>query len=142
MTNLIVIIGVILGTISKYINNYITIMLFRFFAGIYSGMFSGILPLYLSECSSRNLRGRTGSMNHLGMVVGNLAVNIVGLPYLLGSSDLWPILVALTILPAFSHIFLVFLSESPKFVYINKNRKEQARESKSFLFHLSFEDYI
>lgn len=84
MVNIIVIISIILNTISKPINSFYTIMVSRFLAGIYSGLFSGILPLYLSECSSKNLRGLTGTMNQLSIVTGVLAANIIGLPSLLG----------------------------------------------------------
>lgn len=134
LVNVIVIISAVLNTISKPVNTFITVLISRLLAGIYSGFFTGILPLYLSECSSKNLRGLSGTLNQLAIVLGVVAVNVLGLPDLLGTRELWPVLVGLTLVPILFHAVLFFLSESPKYVYINKNDKERARLSK-LLFH-------
>lgn len=133
LINIIVIISAILNTISKFIDTFITIMLSRLLAGVYSGFFTGILPLYLSECSSRNLRGLSGTMNQLAIVIGVLVVNVMGLQYVLGTPELWPVLTGLTLLPVLAHIGLYFLSESPKYVMNNKHDKAEARASKNDL---------
>jgi MFS family permease len=125
----IVIISATLNIISKFIGTYITVMISRFLAGVYSGFFTGILPLYLNECSSKNLRGFSGTMNQLAIVLGVVVVNIIGLPDLLGTIDLWPVLVGLTLVPIIFHIVLFFLSESPKYVCINKHDREGAKQS-------------
>lgn len=107
-------------------------MISRFLAGVYSGFFSGILPLYLNECSSRNLRGLAGTMNQLAIVIGILIVNIMGLPDVLGTWELWPVLVGLTFLPILAHVGLFFLTDTPKYMLAKKNDKEKARESNRF----------
>lgn len=128
--NMIVIISSILNIISKFIKTYITIMISRFLAGIYCGLYTGILPLYLSECSSRNLRGLSGTFSQLGITFGNVVQNVMGLSVLLGTHDLWPVLMGTTLIPVLAHVWLYFLSESPKFIMINKNDKDKARSSK------------
>jgi MFS family permease len=107
---------------------YYTIFGSRFLAGVYSGLFSGILPLYLSECSCKNLRGITGAMNQFSIVIGILVANIIGLKQLLGTNELWPFLVALTFVPAIIHLCLLFTSESPKYLFINKDNRPKAEE--------------
>ncbi|RNA10267.1 solute carrier family facilitated glucose transporter member 1-like [Brachionus plicatilis] len=127
--NAIVLISTILNVISKYIQSYETIMVSRFLTGIYCGLFSGLLPLYLSECPPKNLRGSVGTLNQLSIVTGILVVNILGLPELLGKADRWPILVGLSLVPALVHILLVIFPESPKFLYMKKNDVSGAEKS-------------
>ena len=48
------------------------------------GINTGIVPLYLSEISPFNLRGGIGVFNQLGVTVGILLSQILGLPIVLG----------------------------------------------------------
>ena len=131
-----VVISATLNTISKSLMTYYTIFGSRFLAGVYSGLFSGILPLYLSECSCKNLRGLTGAMNQFSIVIGILIANIVGLPQLLGTQQLWPILVALTFTPAIIHLSMIFTAESPKYLFINKNDRPKAEKGIFFITYI------
>jgi SP family facilitated glucose transporter-like MFS transporter 1 len=102
-------------------------MVGRFFIGVFCGLFSGVLPMYLSECPPKNLKGLAGTLNQLGIVFGVLFVNVFGLPGFLGSKELWPVLCGIMLIIALSHIGLLFTVESPKYLFINKNNREQAR---------------
>lgn len=54
---------------------------------------------------------------------------IFGLESLLGSDALWPVLLALTILPAvLQSIMLPFCPESPRYLLIVLNEEEKARK--------------
>lgn len=54
---------------------------------------------------------------------------IFGLESLLGSDTLWPLLLALTIIPAvLQTIMLPFCPESPRYLLIVLNQEEEARE--------------
>lgn len=119
--NSIVLLSTILNVISKFVKSYETIMASRFFTGFYCGLFSGLLPLYLSECPPKNLRGSVGTLNQLSIVLGILISNILGLPDLLGTYERWPILVGLSLIPALGHLSLILFPESPKYLYLNKN---------------------
>lgn len=56
-------------------------------------------------------------------------VKIFGLEFLLGSDELWPLLLALTILPAvLQSIMLPFCPESPRYLLIVLNKEEEARK--------------
>lgn len=124
--NVLIIINAILKIVSKFAKSYEMIMAARFFVGLSLGLFSGILPMYLNECSPKNLRGLAGTMNQLFITIGVMVTNIFGLPEILGSDDLWPILVALCLIPCIAHIALLMSVESPKHLYINLNRVAEA----------------
>lgn len=108
---------------SKFIKSYETLMVARFLSGIFCGLFTGILPLYLNELSPQNLRGLVGTLNQFGIVLGILVTNIAGVPTLLGSDDLWPVLLGIMVLPVIAHLILILGAESPKYLYITCNNK-------------------
>ena len=117
-----------LNVISKYISSYQTIIASRFFTGIFCGLFTGILPIYLYELAPKNLRGMTGTMNQLTVVLGILSTNILGLPQMLGTDKLWPVLVGLIFVPSFIHLGLFFAVKSPKHLFINCNDRDAAEK--------------
>lgn len=54
---------------------------------------------------------------------------IFGLDFLLGSETLWPLLLALTVVPAvLQAIMLPFCPESPRYLLIVLNQEEEARK--------------
>lgn len=58
-----------------------------------------------------------------------LVLQIFGLESILGSDSLWPLLLALTILPAIlQSIMLPFCPESPRYLLIVLNQEEEARK--------------
>lgn len=102
-------------------------MVGRFLMGVYSGFFLSIFSIYSNECSPINVRGLVGIFSQVSCILGIIAANILGLPSLLGTSDLWPVLMSLTVIPVFISSGLFFAVESPKFIYINRNNRDQAR---------------
>lgn len=74
------------------------------------------------------MRGFIGTINGLSICVGALVANVLGLPQILGTSELWPYLLGLTLVSFFIHIIgLPFAVESPKYLYITKNDSAKAR---------------
>ena len=61
-------------------------------------------------------------------MIGILVSNVLGLPFMLGTPKLWPVLVSLILVPCLVQVIgLYFIAvESPKFLYINKNKTNQA----------------
>ncbi|KAM4819670.1 solute carrier family 2, facilitated glucose transporter member 3 isoform 2-T4 [Thomomys bottae] len=105
------------------------LVLGRLVIGVFCGLCTGFVPMYIGEVSPTALRGAFGTLNQLGIVVGILVAQILGLDMLLGSDDLWPVLLGFTIIPAIlQSIALPFCPESPRFLVINKMREEQAKE--------------
>ncbi|VDK60277.1 unnamed protein product [Gongylonema pulchrum] len=85
--------------------------------------------MYLTEISPVNLRGSLGSVAQLLVTIGILFSQVIGLPQLLGSVKLWPMIFAFTAVPAvFQLATLPMIPESPKYNLIVKNRAEKAEE--------------
>ncbi|XP_051949332.1 solute carrier family 2, facilitated glucose transporter member 3-like [Xyrauchen texanus] len=102
----------------------------RLIIGLFCGLFTGLTPMYIGEVSPTPLRGAFGTLHQLGVVVGILIAQIFGLESLLGSHKLWPLLLALTILPAILQCLLLpFCPESPRYLLINLNKEEEARKA-------------
>ena len=60
-------------------------------------------------------------MNQLAVTTGIFLSNVLGLDVILGTSQLWPLLLALGGLPAIVQIILLpFVPESPRYLIINK----------------------
>lgn len=162
--NVFVALSAFLYLISKKINSYETIVLGRFVSGVVSGLLTGVVPIYVNEISPINLRyiclhylrmlemllfkirfdlirsGSVGTMNQVIAVAGKLSSNIAGLPSLLGTAQLWPVLTGIVIFPSFFHIGLFFLTDSPKFLFAKS--KEAARQGFSVSFYLYFLNHV
>ncbi|XP_072047277.1 solute carrier family 2, facilitated glucose transporter member 3-like [Amphiura filiformis] len=118
--------GAFMG-LSKIAGSYEMLIIGRLLVGINCGINTGIVPLYLSEISPFNLRGGIGVFNQLGVTIGILLSQILGLPIVLGTDDLWPLLLALTAAPAIIQIVtLPFCYESPRYLLIMKGKKHKA----------------
>lgn len=128
-TNLLVIVAGVLNLLSKWTEMYETIMIGRLITGLFCGLFTGILPIYLYEIAPKNLRGLTGTLNQLNIVLGILTTNIIGLPSLLGTSTLWPLLVGFVFVPMLFHLALSFGVQSPKYLFLKKNDRVGAEEA-------------
>ena len=48
--------------------------------------------MYLTEISPGHLRGAIGTVYQLVIVISILISNILGLPQMLGTEDLWPVM--------------------------------------------------
>jgi MFS family permease len=128
VSNSLTFVSMALSSISKPTHTYETLMASRFVGGFLVGLFSGIVPLYLAEIAPQNLRGLIGSINSIMITVGILASNVVGLPYLLGTDALWPVLLGFMIVPGLVLLVgLVFIVETPKYLLIKQNNLLAAR---------------
>lgn len=58
-----------------------------------------------------------------------------GLNEVLGTDDLWPVLAGFFLVPLLAHIGLFFAVESPKHLYLNSNKPEEA-ENGIFLVNI------
>lgn len=71
------------------------------------------------------------AVNEFHFIRCRLCFQIFGLESLLGSDTLWPVLLALTILPAIvQSIMLPFCPESPRYLLISLNQEEEARKGR------------
>ncbi|OZC06547.1 hypothetical protein X798_06464 [Onchocerca flexuosa] len=127
--NVVAILAAVLMTIAYYVNVYPLLIVGRLIIGINAGLSSGLVPMYLTEISPVNLRGSLGSVAQLLVTIGILFSQIIGLPQILGSAKLWPMIFGFTVVPViFQILTLPMIPESPKYNLIVKNRAEQAEE--------------
>ncbi|XP_059411947.1 solute carrier family 2, facilitated glucose transporter member 3-like isoform X1 [Carassius carassius] len=128
LVNILALIGGGLMGLCTLCSSFEMIIAGRLVIGLFCGLFTGLTPMYVGEVSPTPLRGAFGTLHQLGVVVGILIAQILGLENLLGSQKLWPLLLALTVLPAVLQcILLPFCPESPRYLLINLNEEEQAR---------------
>ncbi|XP_041498692.1 solute carrier family 2, facilitated glucose transporter member 3 [Microtus oregoni] len=129
LVNLLAIAGGCLMGFAKIAESVEMLILGRLVIGIFCGLCTGFVPMYIGEVSPTALRGAFGTLNQLGVVIGILVAQIFGLDFILGSEDLWPGLLGLTIIPAIiQSAALPFCPESPRFLLINKKEEDHAKE--------------
>uniref|UniRef100_A0A8C7G2T3 Solute carrier family 2 member 3a n=1 Tax=Oncorhynchus kisutch TaxID=8019 RepID=A0A8C7G2T3_ONCKI len=130
LVNILAVFGGLLMGFSTICSSYEMVIAGRLVIGLFCGLFTGLTPMYVGELSPTPLRGAFGTLHQLGVVIGILVAQIFGLESLLGSDKLWPLLLALTVIPAVLQcILLPFCPESPRFLLINQNKEEQARKA-------------
>ena len=67
-------------------------------------------------------------MNQLALVFGILLSNVLGIKEVLGTTNLWPVLVGLILVPIVLHVALFFVGvESPKYLFLNLNKREETK---------------
>lgn len=68
-----------------------------------------------------------GTVNQLGVTIGLLLSQILGLPQILGTEDGWPFLLGVAFIPAILQLMLLpQCPESPRYLWISKGRLTEA----------------
>uniref|UniRef100_G3VH94 Solute carrier family 2, facilitated glucose transporter member 5 n=2 Tax=Sarcophilus harrisii TaxID=9305 RepID=G3VH94_SARHA len=130
INNIFSIVPAILMGCSKVAGSYEMIILSRIVVGICAGLSSNVVPMYLGELAPKNLRGAIGVVPQLFITIGILISQIFGLRSILTSEEGWPILLALTGIPAVLQLLLLpFFPESPRYILIQKGNEEKARKA-------------
>ncbi|XP_065371228.1 facilitated trehalose transporter Tret1-like [Calliphora vicina] len=99
----------------------------RALQGFSAGFVMAVQPIYVSEISTDDLRGATGSLMQLGLVSGVLYVYAIG-PFVSYQALQWFCLA----LPIVFVACFVFMPESP-YYYVGKGRQEEASKALQFL---------
>ncbi|OWR52252.1 putative glucose transporter [Danaus plexippus plexippus] len=93
----------------------------RFLVGLAGGLTTSIVPMYLAELAPPSLTGAMGVACPMGVNVGVLVGQVMGLDSLLGGPDNWPYLLScFMLLVVFSLPVLCVLPESPKYLFVVK----------------------
>ncbi|KAJ3597842.1 hypothetical protein NHX12_001358 [Muraenolepis orangiensis] len=130
LANVLAIVGAVLMGLSGLSRSFEMVIVGRFVIGVFCGLCTGLTPMYVGEISPTELRGAFGTLHQLGVVIGILVAQVFGLEFLLGSESLWPVLLALTALPAILQTaMLPFCPESPRYLLISLNKEEEARQA-------------
>ncbi|XP_006642163.2 solute carrier family 2, facilitated glucose transporter member 5 [Lepisosteus oculatus] len=121
--------AVLMGA-SEAAESYEIIIAARVFVGICAGLSSNVVPMYLGELSPRNLRGAIGIVPQLFITIGILTAQILGIRSILGNTRGWPLMLALTGVPALLELLcLPFFPESPRYSLIQREDEEEARRA-------------
>ncbi|XP_042737262.1 solute carrier family 2, facilitated glucose transporter member 2 [Lagopus leucura] len=130
VVNVLSIAGNLLMGLAKLGPSHILIIAGRAITGLYCGLSSGLVPMYVSEVSPTALRGALGTLHQLAIVTGILISQVLGLDFLLGNDELWPLLLGLSGVAALLQFFLLLLCpESPRYLYIKLGKVEEAKKS-------------
>ncbi|KAM6936100.1 solute carrier family 2, facilitated glucose transporter member 3 [Lycodopsis pacificus] len=130
LANILAVLGGGLMGLSALSRSYEMVIIGRLIIGVFCGMCTGLTPMYVGEIAPTALRGAFGTLHQLALVIGILVAQIFGLEFILGSDTLWPLLLALTILPAILQcVMLPFCPESPRYLLISLNKEEEARKA-------------
>uniref|UniRef100_A0A8C4II72 Solute carrier family 2 member 2 n=1 Tax=Dicentrarchus labrax TaxID=13489 RepID=A0A8C4II72_DICLA len=111
--------------------------------GFYCGLTSGLVPMYIGEIAPKAYRGALGTLHQLAIVIGILISQVIGLDFILGNDDMWPLLLGLSGAPAVLQSFLLPLCpESPRYLYILQGKEQEARKSKNYTQQLSMSSFF
>ena len=93
----------------------------RLLTGVACGGSTVVVPMYLGEAAPAHLRGTLGSSFLFTAVTGMLLGQLAGLPSILGTVALWPLVLAGGVLPALIQLlfFPSALVESPRWLITN-----------------------
>ncbi|XP_077149571.1 solute carrier family 2, facilitated glucose transporter member 11 [Ranitomeya variabilis] len=123
--NVFIILSAIFCGFSRYAKSFEMIILGRILAGVNSGVSMNIQPMYLGESAPKKLRG-TGALScAVSTAFGLLMGQVVGLREILGSEELWPLLLASNVVPGILQLMVLpWVPESPRYLLIDLKDKD------------------
>uniref|UniRef100_A0A8C6RTE4 Solute carrier family 2 (facilitated glucose transporter), member 7 n=1 Tax=Nannospalax galili TaxID=1026970 RepID=A0A8C6RTE4_NANGA len=130
INNIFAIVPAILMGLSKVAHAFELIIFSRVLLGVCAGISYSTLPMYVGEVAPKNLRGSLGTMIEVSVITGVLLAQIFSLQSILGNATDWPVLLALTGVPAVIQLVsLPFFPESPRYTLIQKGDEKTARQA-------------
>ncbi|OWA51952.1 Solute carrier family 2, facilitated glucose transporter member 1 [Hypsibius exemplaris] len=102
----------------------------RIIVGFAVGSGCVLTPMYTAELTPVALRGALGTLPTTMFVLGMIAATVMGLPFVLGNSWGWPILLTLHLLPVgLMCVVLPFCPESPRHLFLRRGEKVAAEQA-------------
>ncbi|XP_059210039.1 solute carrier family 2, facilitated glucose transporter member 2 [Centropristis striata] len=130
MVNVLAVAAGLLMGLCRMWKPHIMVIMGRAVMGFYCGLTSGLVPMYIGEIAPKAYRGALGTLHQLAIVTGILISQVIGLDFILGNDDMWPLLLGLSGAPAVLQSFLLPLCpESPRYLYILLGQEQEARKS-------------
>ncbi|MBF9000364.1 sugar porter family MFS transporter [Vibrio nitrifigilis] len=132
------VIAALLFTISalgaSLVDSFTWFIIYRMIGGLAVGLASAISPMYMSEVSPRQIRGRALSMQNFAIVGGQVVIFIVNFMIAKGASQAWltdmgwRVMIGSEVIPCVAFcIFVLFIPESPRWL-VMVNRSKEARK--------------
>ncbi|XP_037550920.1 solute carrier family 2, facilitated glucose transporter member 2 isoform X2 [Nematolebias whitei] len=130
MVNVLAVAAGLLMGLCKMWKPHIMVISGRAVMGFYCGLTSGLVPMYIGEIAPKSYRGALGAIHQLATVIGILISQIIGLDFVLGNDEMWPLLLGLSGAPALlQSVLLPLCPESPRYLYILLGKEQEARKS-------------
>ncbi|KAF9205284.1 hypothetical protein BGZ49_004227 [Haplosporangium sp. Z 27] len=113
-------------------STYTAMLVGRFLVGIGCGAVTVIVPMYIAEISPPELRGSLGVMNQLGIVVGILFAQVLGL--YLSTPTAWRIIILSGAVLSILQLFMLpFCVESPRYLSLQAGGSVKAKRALQIL---------
>uniref|UniRef100_A0A669CVX6 Solute carrier family 2 member 2 n=1 Tax=Oreochromis niloticus TaxID=8128 RepID=A0A669CVX6_ORENI len=130
MVNVLAVAAGLLMGLCKMWKPHIMVISGRAVMGFYCGLTSGLVPMYIGEIAPKAYRGALGALHQLAVVIGILISQVIGLDFVLGNDEMWPLLLGLSGAPAIlQSLLLPLCPESPRYLYILLGKEQEARHS-------------
>ncbi|XP_051943038.1 solute carrier family 2, facilitated glucose transporter member 1 [Hippocampus zosterae] len=127
IVNCLSVVGATLMVVSKVSESFETLILGRLLFGLFCGLVMSLNPLYIQEVSPTLLRGAFATLNQVAYASGILLGMVSGLETMLGTKELWPVMMSLSLIPALvQYLVMPFCPESPRYLLINKGQEDEA----------------
>uniref|UniRef100_UPI00398E9567 solute carrier family 2, facilitated glucose transporter member 11-like n=1 Tax=Pristiophorus japonicus TaxID=55135 RepID=UPI00398E9567 len=124
LNNVFILVGALLMGLSKTAKSFEMILIGRFCSGINSGVGMNVSPMYLGESAPKQIRGMAALSAAPFTAAGLVMGQIIGLREILGSEELWPLLLASCAVPALIQLItLPWCPESPRYLLIDRENK-------------------
>ena len=121
---------IISGLIMGFAQSFPALIVGRVFQGFGAGCGLVVVATYLGEIGPTSLRGSVGAAGQVAISICIFFATMLGLPDLLGTCELWNVVVGGPILLAVLQLVsLPFVPESPKFLYINRHQLDNAKDA-------------
>ncbi|XP_026747656.1 solute carrier family 2, facilitated glucose transporter member 1-like isoform X2 [Trichoplusia ni] len=134
VTNVLSAAGALLFLLCERVNSVELLILGRLLVGLSGGLTTSIVPMYLTELAPLRLTGALGVACPMGVNVGVLVGQVMGLDFILGRNEDWPYLLSVyAILVIICLPLLFLLPESPKYLFVVKKNEERALKELSRL---------
>ncbi|MFE8047375.1 sugar porter family MFS transporter [Brenneria goodwinii] len=119
-------------------------VIFRLVGGIAVGIASVVSPMYMSEVSPKNMRGRAVSMNNFAIIFGQIVVFIANYMIARDATEIWlqavgwRWMIASEVIPCVLFCAVIFfIPESPRWLML----RGQEESAKKTLTHISNEEH-
>lgn len=103
------------------------LLLGRVLVGLAAGLTTSTVPMYLTELAPIELRGALGVFCSMGVTGGVVVGQVMSLEEIFGTEELWQFALSFYVLLVIT--FFVpyhWLPESPKYLYVMKQRRDEA----------------
>ncbi len=114
------------------VSSFFWFIVFRMIGGLAVGIASAVSPMYMSEVSPKDIRGRALSMQNFAIVGGQVVIFIVNFLIAKGATTEWltdvgwRVMIGSEAIPCLAFcLFALFIPESPRWL-VQVNRKQQA----------------